>query len=148
MTTQKQVYKTEEEKLIYQLSEDPIYFIEVFLERQLSKKQKIFIENIGKYRHNVAIWSRQTGKSTVIASYIIWRLLYGKGAVVNGEHIDEHVVVCAPIKDQVTNLYDKMRILIDRTPAISGFFEKINSERIICKNGNRLTFLSASPGAQ
>lgn len=139
--------KKTDEEMIKDL-EDPINFIELFLERNLSDKQKLFIRKTESHRHIVAIWSRQTGKSTVIASYILWRLLYGKGCVINDEHMPEHIAIVAPIKDQIKNLYDKIRSLVDKNDFIPSFLKKMNSEVIIAKNGNEAKFLSASPGSQ
>jgi len=136
------------EQLIKKLEEDPIYFIEVFLRRNLSPKQVIFIEATKTSRHCVAIWSRQTGKSTVIASYILWRLLYGKGKEINGEHIEEHIIILAPILEQVTNLYDKIESLISKNEYVSKFIIKMNQSAIVAKNGNHISFKSASPGSQ
>lgn len=136
------------EQLIKKLEEDPIYFIEVFLKRNLSKKQQDFIESTKKSRHCVAIWSRQTGKSTVIASYILWRLLYGKGKEINGELIEEHIIILAPILEQVTNLYDKIESLISKNEYVSKFIIKMNQSVIVAKNGNHISFKSASPGSQ
>lgn len=135
-------------ELIRKLEDDPIYFIEVFVGRSLSKKQKFFIESTKHKRHIVNIWSRQTGKSTVIASYILWRLLYGKGVMINGEHMNEHIAIVAPIKEQVKNLYDKLKTLVDRSDFIAAFLVKMNTEIILAKNGNEAKFMSASPGSQ
>lgn len=137
----------EQIELIESMSSDPLAFIETFLERKLSPKQRLFIEMTKIRKHVVAIWSRQTGKSTVIASYILWRLLYGKGVDINGEHMTEKIAVCAPIKEQLVNLYDKIRTLIDKNEHVSSFIEKINSNRIVAKNGNMVQFMSASPGS-
>lgn len=137
----------QDEQLIKSFENDPVVFIEVFLERELSTKQRNFIEYTKKKNHVIAIWSRQTGKSTVIASYIVWRLLYGKGCVVKGEHLDERIAIVAPIKEQINNLYDKIRTLVDRNDVIASYFIKLNSERIIAKNGNRANFMSGSPGS-
>lgn len=137
----------EAEKLITEL-EDPEKFIEVFLERELTPKQKLFIHETQNHNHIIAIWSRQTGKSTVIASFIVWRLLYGKGIVINKEWMPEHIAIVAPIKDQIKNLYDKIRTLVDKSEFIASFITKMNTEIIIAKNGNEAKFLSASPGSQ
>ncbi len=102
-------------ELITKLSTNPIYFIEVFLGRSLSDKQKFFINSTKTHNHIVAIWSRQTGKSTVIASYILWRLLYGKGKEINGEWMPEHIAIVAPIKDQIKNLFEKIKSLVDKS---------------------------------
>ena len=138
----------EAEELITKLAEDPVYFIEVFLERQLSEKQKLFINKTKQLKHIVAIWSRQTGKSTVIACYILWRLLYGKGIKINNEWMPEHIAIVAPIKDQIKNLYDKIKTLIDKSEYIASFLTKVNTEMIVAKNGNEAKLLSASPGSQ
>jgi len=139
---------SEAEALIRKLEDDPIYFIEVFLGRVLSEKQKTFIEKTKTHNHITAIWSRQTGKSTVIASYILWRLLYGKGIEINKEWMPEHIAIVAPIKDQIKNLYDKLKTLVDRSEFIASYIVKMNTEGIQVKNGNEAKFLSASPGSQ
>jgi len=146
-TNDKRIDLDELSELIAEFPNDPAIFIETFLERSLSHKQKSFIDSTKKHNHVVAIWSRQTGKSTVVASYIVWRLLFGKGCDVHGEHIDENIVVVAPIKDQVDNIYAKIDLLINRSKYIEAFIVKRNSLRIIAKNGNRVTFISASPGS-
>lgn len=142
-----QITVEEQEQLIRKLETDPIYFIEVFIGRQLSNKQREFIESTRTSKHIVAIWSRQTGKSTVIASYIVWRLLYGQGTMINGEQMAEHIAVVAPIKEQHVMIYNKIRSLIEKNEYIFSFIEKMNSEEIIMKNGNEAKFMSASPGA-
>lgn len=138
----------EAEKLIAKLETNPIYFIEVFLERSLSEKQQFFIKSTKTYNHIVAIWSRQSGKSTVMASYILWRILYGKGIKVHNEWMPEHIAIVAPIKDQIKNLYDKIKTLVDRSEFVASFITKMNTEIITAKNGNEAKFLSASPGSQ
>ena len=137
----------EQQELIKRLETDPIYFIEIFIGRKLSNKQREFIEATKTHKHVVAIWSRQTGKSTVIASYIVWRLLYGPGKDINGEHMYEHIAVVAPIKEQHVMIYGKIRSLIEKNEYIFSYIEKMNSEEIIMKNGNEAKFMSASPGA-
>ena len=139
---------SEQEALIKGMEDDPVSFIETFMERKLSIKQRLFIEKTKTEKHVFAIWSRQTGKSTVIASYIIWRLLYGKGYTTKDEKINEQIAICAPIKDQLNNLFDKLRTLIDKNEFISSFIVKMNHDRIVCKNGNFAKLMSASPGAQ
>jgi hypothetical protein len=139
--------KTEEEKLIASFETDPAKFIALFLDRDLSKKQIAFVDATKHKKHILAIWSRQTGKSTVLASYIVWRLLYGKGIEINGEWMPEKIAILAPIKENLKNIYDKIRTLIDKNEMISSFIQKINSERIITVNGNQAAFMSASPGA-
>jgi len=138
----------EAERLIKKLETNPVYFIEVFLGRSLSPKQKTFIEKTQTHNHVVNIWSRQTGKSTVIASYVLWRLLYGKGVEINGEWMPEHIAIVAPIKDQIKNLYEKMSTLVNKSDFIASFITKMNTEIVRVKNGNEAKFLSASPGSQ
>lgn len=148
MNNLEEVDPVEAEKLISKLETDPLYFIEIFLERKLSDKQQEFIRETLIKKHVVAIWSRQTGKSTIIASYILWKLLYGKGKKINNEWMPEHIAIVAPIKDQIKNLYDKIRKLVDKNEFVASFLTKMNTEIIKAKNGNEAKFLSASPGSQ
>jgi intein/homing endonuclease len=134
--------------LLKKFETDPKLFIEVFAKRKLSSKQKIFVDLTKTRKHLLAIWSRQTGKSTVISSYIVWRFIYGKGMTVGGEHLNEHIIVLAPIKDQVKNLYDKVRNLLNQTPYLNNWIVSFNQHGGMAKNGNRISFLSASPGSQ
>ena len=134
-------------ELVKQFEDQPQLFVEVMLNRKLSPKQLLFIQKCSSANHIIAMWSRQTGKSTVIASYIVWRLLYGKGSVVNEEHMSEMIIILAPIKEQVDTLWEKIKFLIEKTPFITEFVIKMNSERVLCKNGNQIRFMSASPGA-
>jgi len=145
-------------------AQHPLEFIEYFLERKPTEKQRSFIQNLEmaenveydisqdivgerRKRHFIAIWSRQTGKSTIISSYVLWRLLFGKGSRINGEQRAECIMVLAPILDQVRNLYDKISFLIDNNPIIQSFILSKNMDRIICKNGNMIIFRSASSGS-
>jgi len=137
----------EQEQLIKKMEDDPVYFIEAFLDRELSPKQKQFMEHTKTKKHILNIWSRQTGKSTVTASYIVHRLLYGKGATVNNEAMPEQIAIVAPIKEQHVLIYDKMAQLINKSEYISSFVTKINTEKIVMKNGNYCKFMSASPGS-
>jgi len=136
-----------DKELLEKLESDPLLFIETFLRRSLSEKQQFFINSTTTHKHIIAIWSRQSGKSTIIASYLIWRLLYGQGETINGEKIVEHIAVLAPIKDQIINLFKKIKTLINNNEFISQFVVKCNSEWIVMKNGNEINFMSASPGA-
>jgi len=148
MVSEISTQKSEEELLIEKFEEDPVYFVEVFIERTCSPKQQFFLEATKTHNHIVNAWSRQTGKSTIMASYIIWRLLYGTGQEVNNEHLNEQIAIVAPIKEQHKLLYDKMKTIIDKNEFIASFIIKINTETIIMKNGNFAKFMSASPGSK
>ena len=128
---------------------NPLLFIETFLERKLTDKQMQFLKDLedpSKRRH-VAIWARQTGKSTVLSSYIVWVLLYGPGFEVNGEHQPETILVLAPILEQVINLHEKIMHLLHKNEIIESYLEKANKGEVTAKNKNRIIFLSASPGS-
>ena len=136
------------ERIVKSMEESPNSFLEVFLEMDLSNKQNFFLDATKTHKHIVAIWSRQTGKSTVMAAYILWRVLYGKGLDIHGQWMPEHIAIVAPIKDQIKNIYEKLQTLINKSDFINGFITKINTEIIKCKNGNEAKFFSASPGSQ
>lgn len=126
---------------------DPVAFIKIFMDRALSKKQELFLRSTLSSKHIVNIWARQTGKSTIMASYILWRLLYGKGMTIEGEHLNEQIAIVAPIKDQHVLIYEKIRTLMDKNEYVQNFITKINSETIQMINGNFCRFMSASPGS-
>ncbi|MDD3106298.1 MAG: hypothetical protein PHP65_00635 [Bacilli bacterium] len=140
--------ETDIKEAITNYKENPELFIEDFLGRDLSIKQRYFVQRTKDKKHILAIWSRQSGKSTVIASYIVYRLLFGEGTIINGEHMPEHIAVVAPIKDQVINLYEKIQTLINKTDIISDFLIKNSIIKIKARNGNEIKFFSASPGSQ
>jgi hypothetical protein len=126
---------------------DPSLFIKIALMTDMSNKQMEFVEATKTRNHVVNIFSRQTGKSTIMARFIVHRFLYGEGKVVNGERIKENILVFAPIKEQTTNMFNKVKQVIERFPVVMSFITKMNSEIIQAKNGNQIKFMSASPGS-
>ena len=145
----------EKERLINSLEHDIPVFIEIFAGLEPSDKQKEFIGFMKTWNHLVAIWSRQSGKSTIVSGIIVHRLLYGKGMIETDPHtgkerqkMPEQIAILAPIKDNLDNLYDKISSIIDKNEFISEFVIKKNHDRIVMKNGNFAKFMSASPGAK
>ena len=45
--------------------------------------------------------------------------------------MNEQIAIIAPIKEQINNLYDKIRTLVDRNEMIASYFIKMNSERLV-----------------
>ena len=103
----------------------------------LSPKQVELLDAVKRGdKHIICLWSRQTGKSTTFAQIIVWWLMMGK---------KERVLVLAPTEGQAEEMYDKVAYLLMSTPIFKSYLKKINSEKIIAYNGNRVEFLSASP---
>lgn len=130
------------------IENDSLLYVNNFLHKTPSRKQAEIHYSLKTHNHIICIWSRQTGKSTEIARVATHWLFFGKGKKNNaGEHIKECIYVFAPIKDQVQNLFYKIKEVIDSNSFLSNFIVKCNMDSIVAKNGNRIVFRSASPGA-
>lgn len=55
---------------------DVIYFAEKYLDIKLRKYQKKWLKNLQKRRHLIIFNSRQTGSSTIIAIFQLWKSLF------------------------------------------------------------------------
>jgi len=105
----------------------------------ISPKQKEVFDAVTRNEeHIVLLWSRQTGKSTVLSEIIVWWLLCGS---------EERVFVLAPVEDQSKEIYDKIARILLEYPFFERFVIKNNSEEIKMNNGNFVKFMSASPGS-
>jgi phage terminase large subunit-like protein len=63
-------------------------------------------------QNTVGVWSRQTGKSTAVSAFVVWKLLFGKGVVINGIAQPETIIVAAPAFDQTKLLFNKIKSFI------------------------------------
>ena len=127
---------------------DSLTFTKEFLQENPSPKQIELHQALQTYQRVLALWSRQTGKSTEISNIVIFWLFTGEGATNKvGKHVQEAIYIFAPIKDQVNNLRIKILTTIEKNPALYQYVETMNTEEVITVNGNRCLFRSASPGS-
>jgi intein/homing endonuclease len=130
-------------------AKDPIYFIKNMLNLNLTNAQKKIIESIEVYPTTVGLFSRQSGKSTAVAAYIVWRLMFGKGVIINKARTPEDILVAAPSLPQAKIIYDKVKSHMMRNDLLYSYIlGDMTLEKIMVKNGNVCRVVSASANAQ
>jgi len=136
------------EKLFLFYKRNPIRFFTEYMDEPMSPKQIDFFKAAVTTKHTVAIWARQTGKSTTVAKIIFYWLIFSGGLFnQGGVWMKENILVFAPIQKQTQNLFYKVEALLKKDPIIWAMIEKCNSEIITTTDGNTVEFLSASPGS-
>lgn len=107
----------EQELELMKCSLDPIYFIETYarimtldhgvVAFKLYKYQKKMIRNYVKHRFNVACTARQMGKTTVVAAFLLWMLIFNK---------NKNWAVLANKADQALEIMDRFRMMYEELP--------------------------------
>jgi len=117
------------ESLEEKLAHDVAYFSEFFWDIGLEEKQIEFSNNCLTKRHSVARFSRQSGKSTIIAILVVHQLVFGKHAYIH---------CFAPTENQVLRvIYARVRELFKAQPWLLKQIADWNKKGFIqMKNGN------------
>ena len=90
-----------------------------------------------------------SGKSTAVAAFLVWRLVFGKGVEINGTQIPDDILVAAPSLPQAKIIYDKVRTHIVRNELLQSYVAgDMTLEKITMHNGNVCRVVSASVTAQ
>jgi len=133
-------------KFAERCADDPVYFIRYFLKLNLSVAQEDLIVSMYTNPLTVALWSRQTGKSTAVSAFVVWKLVFGKGTIINGVHQNENIIVAAPAFDQAKLLFNKIKNYILGNELLFKFLrDDMTMDQIVMNNGNAAKILSASP---
>lgn len=113
MRATKQAVREEFKKCIA----DPIHFMKAWCKIQHPEKGKIkfnlydfqerTLDEIRRNRFNVILKSRQLGISTLVASYILWKMIF---------KTDQNVLVIAIKANVAKNLITKIRVMYDNLP--------------------------------
>jgi hypothetical protein len=132
------------QRVINRCKVDFAFFAEFFFDKILDPKQEDFAESCLKNRHTVAIFSRQTGKTTVLCILIVWTLLFGK---------NELILVYSPTRRQAKRvIFVRVKEMMTSHPwilnRIKGGLKGIAEEGIITmRNGNVMEINTASSDA-
>ena len=108
--------------------------------QQLSTKQKLVYTYIKNgVSHIILSFSRQSGKSTLLAYIVVKWLFYNEG---------ERIYLFGPTEDQAKEMFNKIIEIIYEYPFFEKYCKNIGFEKgIHIYNGNFIEFKSASPGA-
>lgn len=136
------------EKYATKCANDPKFFIKYFLKLNLTEYQEEIIDSIEKNPLTVCCIARQMGKTTALAAYVVWKLLYGKGRIINDTPMTEDILLAAPTEPQSKLIYDKIKNWILSNELIRDFVDgDITMQKIRMKNGNICRTISAAPTA-
>lgn len=110
-------YTHEHLRELYRCMSDPVYFFEnyvkiVTLDHGLTlfkpyPYQKQLIQNYKDNRFNIVKQSRQSGKTTVTAAFVVWYAIFNK---------DKTIAVLANKGDQAQEIVDRIRTTIENLP--------------------------------
>lgn len=112
-------YSYTEEELIekIKISSNIFYFAETYAHimtddgvvkmKKLRTYQKKVLAAYIKHLKNIYLASRQCGKSVTTAIFIVWYILTNK---------DKNIVLCSQNQDKVTDLMEKIRVIIQNLP--------------------------------
>ncbi len=128
---------------------DPIYFMKKYCKIQHPIKGKIpfhlypFQEktllNFKDNRFNIVLKSRQTGISTLVAGFSLWKMLFNN---------DFNVLIIATKQEVAKNLVTKVRVMHDLLPTwLRGAAAEDNKLSLRLANGSQIKAIASSPDA-
>jgi hypothetical protein len=130
LSQQNQEQETKEWDLDMALS-----FMQFFFEYNPYSYQRRFIDACLKSKRVVAKWPRQSGKSTTVSVYALFRAITSKC----------NIVIIAPSQSQSGELYDKVRSVAIDNPAINKLIIKSTETEMKFANGSRIISLPCGP---
>jgi|GEM_PF-2871490 len=146
MTVDQKLTKKNVAEFVEKCSSDPVYFIKYILKMNLSAAQEELVLSMKNNKNTVGMFSRQSGKSTAVSAFVVWKLLFGKGVEINGILQPESIIVAAPAFDQTKLLFNKIKAFILNNELIFKLLrEDMTMDQIVMKNGNSAKIISASP---
>jgi hypothetical protein len=132
---------------IYKCSKDPIYFIENYcriisldeglVPFKMYEFQKDMIKLYTENRYSLALTSRQLGKTSVMAAFIVWYSIF---------HEEKTTAVLANKGDAAQEIMDRIRLMLENLPFFLQPGVSIYNRRSIeLDNGSKI--FSAATGA-
>lgn len=145
MATLKEIIKLEYQKC----ASDPIYFMKKYCIIQHPTRGKIpfhlfpFQEDVltdfSTHRFNIVLKSRQTGISTLVAGYALWKMVF---------HEDFNVLIIATKQEVAKNLVTKLRVMNQFLPSwLKKTEEENNKLSLRFTNGSQIKAISSSEDA-
>lgn len=115
-------------------------FVSFFFGFTLHSYQKRFLEACITYNRIAGKWPRQSGKSTIVAIYTLFKALTSKDGV--------SIIIVAPTQSQSGELYKKIRDMAASKPEINSQIKKSTQTELVFKNNSRIISLpSGNEGA-
>jgi hypothetical protein len=145
MATLKDIIKIEYGKC----AADPIYFMKKYCMIQHPKRGKIqfnlfpfqedTLTNFNNHRYNIVLKSRQTGISTLVAGYSLWKMMFQS---------DFNILVIATKQEVAKNLVTKVRIMNQYLPSwLKQATEEDNKLSLRYTNGSQIKAVSSGKEA-
>ena len=145
MATLKDIIKLEYQKC----STDPIYFMKKYcmiqhpvrgkIPFQLYPYQETTLTDFASFRYNIVLKSRQTGISTLVAGYALWKMLFNS---------DFNVMIIATKQEVAKNLVTKVRVMNQYLPSwLKQTSEEDNKLSLRYTNGSQIKATSSGGDA-
>lgn len=145
MATLKEIIKLEYTRC----AKDPIYFMKKYCMIQHPTRGKIrfnlypyqetTLQGLADNRYNIILKSRQTGISTLVAGYALWKMLFVE---------DYNVLVIATSQNTAKNLVTKVRVMNQFLPSwLKEVAEEDNKLSLRYRNGSQIKAISSKPSA-
>lgn len=137
-------------KLEYQkCAADPIYFMKKYCMIQHPVRGKIpfhlfpfqetTLTDFHQHRYNIVLKSRQTGISTLVAGYALWKMLFNE---------DFNVLIIATKQEVAKNLVTKVRVMNDFLPSwLKQTTTADNKLSLMYNNGSQIKAISSGGDA-
>jgi len=101
--------------------------------------QETTLQSLADYRYNIILKSRQTGISTLVAGYALWKMLFVE---------DYNVLVIATSQNTAKNLVTKVRVMNQFLPSwLKEVAEEDNKLSLRYRNGSQIKAISSKPSA-
>lgn len=104
---------------------NPTIFATTYLNFVPFSYQRDFLKNCVDKNRIIGVWSRQIGKSTTIAIYILWH------TIVNDE---SNILIISPTQEQSNLLFQKIRMFAESHPYIKSKIVRITTEYLELNN--------------
>ena len=98
--------------------------------------QGIFLSTCAKYNRVTGIWCRQSGKSTCVALYALYRCLTEK---------DVSIMIVAPTQEQSSEMYGKLRKIAEMSDKIRPLIKSSSQTELTFENNSRVKALPCGP---
>ena len=130
-------------------STDPIYFMKKYcmiqhptrgkIPFQLYPFQETTLTKFTEHRYNIILKSRQTGISTLVAGYALWKMLFNE---------DFNVLIIATKQEVAKNLVTKVRVMNQYLPSwLKQNTEEDNKLSLRYTNGSQIKAISSGGDA-
>jgi hypothetical protein len=140
-----------EQKLVelFRCVKDPLYFMKTFMKIQHPIKgsipfepydfQEEMIAAFHDHRFSIFLASRQMGKTTCAAGYLLWRAMFVP---------DSTILICANKYVQALEIMDRIRYAYEQLPDyIRAGVTEYNKGTVAFDNGSRIVSRATSPDA-